>query len=195
MAGWLNSDLDPAQTSELRTAAPAAVIFLDVTRRFPFGDSSFDYIYSEHVIEHVPYEAGRRMLSECARVLRPGGRIRIATPDLARLVRLYEDRDHLSAEQEAYVRWITSTFLVDPKQTTVPFVLNNAFRAWGHAFLFDEESLRSALVESGFGGIRRHLPRESSDPELKELENHSRVVGNLELYAFETIVLEGECLP
>lgn len=36
----------------------------------PFGDASFDYVYSHTVFEHVPHEA---FLGEHFRVLRPGG--------------------------------------------------------------------------------------------------------------------------
>src|SRR3954451_18626949 len=65
--GWLNADLFPRS---------ASVIHLDATALFPFGDESFDYVFSEHMIEHVPYEQGLRMLSECHRVLKRGGKIR-----------------------------------------------------------------------------------------------------------------------
>jgi ubiquinone/menaquinone biosynthesis C-methylase UbiE len=56
-------------------------IIVDVTRRSPFVDNTFDFIYSEHMIEHIPYVGGRAMLEESYRVLKPGGTLRIATPD------------------------------------------------------------------------------------------------------------------
>ena len=67
-AGWLNTDLIPARRD---------VIYMDATAPFPFSDNTFDYICSEHMIEHIGYEAGFFMLGECFRVLRPGGTIRI----------------------------------------------------------------------------------------------------------------------
>ena len=42
-------------------------------RRLPFPDASFDCIVSSHVMGHVPFEAKESVLSEIARLLRPGG--------------------------------------------------------------------------------------------------------------------------
>lgn len=47
----------------------------------PFADSSVDVIYSSHVIEHVEDRHVLTFLSEASRVLKPGGVLRIATPD------------------------------------------------------------------------------------------------------------------
>jgi SAM-dependent methyltransferase len=43
----------------------------DSQRDIPFGDDSFDVVYANQVFEHVRFLD--RMLSECARVLKPGG--------------------------------------------------------------------------------------------------------------------------
>ena len=53
--GWLNTDLDPTVSRRASPDGPR-VVFLDATRRFPFADHTFDYAFSEHVIEHVPYD-------------------------------------------------------------------------------------------------------------------------------------------
>jgi SAM-dependent methyltransferase len=45
----------------------------------PFDDASFDAVVSFQVIEHV--SAPREFLAECARVLRPGGRLILSTPN------------------------------------------------------------------------------------------------------------------
>ena len=61
--GWLNTDVLPTNRR---------VAYLDATRRFPFNDDIFDYVYSEHMIEHIDPESAVFMLSECFRVLKPG---------------------------------------------------------------------------------------------------------------------------
>jgi predicted SAM-dependent methyltransferase len=192
IAGWLNTELDPSIARAARSEG--AVIYMDATARFPISDGAFDYVYAEHVIEHVTFDSGRVMLGESHRVLRRGGRIRVATPDLRQLVQLYVDREDPSVEQSEYAAWIAETFLPDRMHTAAPFILNNAFRAWGHTFLYDEETLRSALLDAGFVDVRRLPFGESEDPHLRGLERHGAVVGSRAMNEFETMVLEASKL-
>jgi len=120
IGGWLNSDYLP-QSSD--------VIRLDATGVYPFGDETFDYVFSEHMIEHVAYEKGQRMLRECFRILKVGGTIRISTPDLAFLIALYsDDKTELQCQ---YIRWSTNKFIgYAPKQEDT-YVINNFVRDLG----------------------------------------------------------------
>src|SRR5687768_11548268 len=94
LGGWLNADLEPNSPDIAR---------IDVTQRLPFEDTCFDYVFSEHLIEHLSYPQGLQLLSESHRVMRPGGRVRISTPDLAFLVGLYTaNKSHL---QMSYIAW------------------------------------------------------------------------------------------
>ncbi|MGH7725981.1 MAG: class I SAM-dependent methyltransferase [Candidatus Eiseniibacteriota bacterium] len=189
-SGWLNADFAPR--------APG-VVFMDATRRFPFDDATFDYVFSEHLIEHIAYEDGLAFLAESRRVLRPGGRIRIATPDLARLAAMIAPgaTGTTGAAEDptarAYREWIAATCLFDPAKSAPAFVLNHNMRAWGHTFLYDEPTLRAALGQRGFTDIRRVEMGKSADPELVGLEMHGRIVGNETLVAWETMVIEAVC--
>jgi SAM-dependent methyltransferase len=49
-------------------------------QRLPFADSVFDMVAMHAVLEHVPHPA--RVLTECLRVLRPGGRLIVVGPHL-----------------------------------------------------------------------------------------------------------------
>jgi len=55
----------------------------DVTRQLPFEDSSLDYVVLAEVIEHLrnPYQ----VTQELNRVLRPGGKIVLSTPNILNL--------------------------------------------------------------------------------------------------------------
>ena len=92
--GWLNTDLRPRFADVMR---------IDAARPFPFPDGTFRYVYSEYMLGSLALREAESMLSECFRVLAPGGRVRIATTDLAFLIRLY--RSERSTLQERYVRW------------------------------------------------------------------------------------------
>lgn len=181
LKGWLNTDLKPRAKE---------VVLLDVDEPFPLESHSFDYVFSEHLIEHLSYDTGRFMLRECFRIMRPGGRIRIATPHTERLVGLLSPvRDQL---QLRYIDWISDKFFSEyTKPNRASIVVNNAFRSWGHQFLYDQETLRDALEEAGFVDVVSFVPGESNDENLRGIEHHGFTVGNEEMNQFETMVFEG----
>ena len=56
---------------------------VDLTRGLPYSDNSFDLVVMTEVIEHL--ENHRAAISELARVIRPGGRLILTTPNIMRL--------------------------------------------------------------------------------------------------------------
>lgn len=157
LPGWLNSDLYPKGFSS---------IALDATKRFPFPDASFDYVFSEHQMEHIPYEGARFMLAECHRILRPGSKIRIAVPSLDKLIELLGQRSEL---QERYVAHKTEMCYPGAKPNTC-FAFNANFMNWGHRFIYDQETLCIMLRNAGFSDVRFFPPGESDDPNLRGIE-------------------------
>jgi predicted SAM-dependent methyltransferase len=179
LEGWLNTDV----WRNYKT-----IVYLDATHRFPFEDATFDYIMAEHMIEHIDYEAAQVMLRECLRVLKPGGRVRFATPDL-RVVLGLHSREKTNA-QTSYLNWAVETLMPEVKNCQDVFVINNFFRAWGHAFLYDQETLCHLLATSGFQELKFYKPGESDDPMLRNIESHGKEITE-EINQFETIVIEG----
>ena len=177
--GWLSTDVDPQSDH---------IVYLDATKRFPFDDNTFDYVFSEHMIEHISWPEGLLMLNECRRVMKPGGTIRIATPDLEVIIGLYR-RDG-DPQNEKYIKWITDNFIYIHVYKP-SFVINNAFRRWGHQFLYDGELMEIAMQCAGFQHIQRYLPGESNDENLRGIEFHGKHMNNEEMVVFETMVYEG----
>jgi predicted SAM-dependent methyltransferase len=177
LPGWLNSDLCPSHWKIVR---------LDATKVFPLPDASFSFVFSEHMIEHVPVAGARRMLSEGYRVLRPGGRIRLATPDLARIIRIHAATDTTTKD---YLRWAIGHNRLPADLPADAVVINSLFHDHGHQFLFDEATLVALLRATGFEEVHRYAPGESDQPELRGLEMHHYVIGHA-ANNFETLVLE-----
>jgi len=205
LSGWLNTDYEPISDE---------VMFLDATETFPFDDGIFDYVFSEHMIEHVPYKEGLFMIREAYRVLKPGGKLRIATPDVDKIVSLLSPDK--TEHQLRYLEWSTqeSLGLYSPEKSklqihrpewdidhehisrafpeptsSAAFVVNNFFHSYGHQFLYNASTLQSAMNDVGFISVKRYLPGESDDEQLRGIENHQSLIGD-EMNRFETMVLE-----
>ena len=65
------------------------VRFANATLRIPYPDRSVEVVYSSHMIEHLDRREAGAFLAEVRRVLRPGGIVRLAAPDLGLLVKNY----------------------------------------------------------------------------------------------------------
>lgn len=92
-SNWIN--LDFVSTSP-------AVKQANLLSKLPFNDSSVDFLYSSHFLEHVPRRLVQPFLSECYRVLKPGGVIRLVVPDLEEICKSYlfyrENNEHTKAD-------------------------------------------------------------------------------------------------
>ena len=178
LPGWLNSDYHPESDREL---------YLDVRKPFPFEPATFDFVYSEHMIEHLTRAQARFMLGECARVLRPGGRLRVATPNLVFLVEMY--RSEKTPLQLRYLAWAAQSSGLPQDEADDIYIINHFVRAWGHRFIYDEKSLQRAMEQAGLGEITAFRPGESKSAELRGLENLRQMPA--EFYDMETLILEG----
>jgi predicted SAM-dependent methyltransferase len=184
LPGWLNTDVDVFRRG--------LVEYLDATQPFPIPAASFSFVYSEHQVEHIPLEAGDRMLAECFRVLRPGGVVRIATPDLQRIARLAQTP--LGEEETYYVEYISRMLgLPAPDATRV---VNAMFRAFGpddasgHQFIYSFQTLAERLRAAGFTDVRRCEVGESEHAMLRNVERHADAVGDGRVVRYETLVVE-----
>jgi predicted SAM-dependent methyltransferase len=157
LPGWLNTDL---VTGEVQ---------LDLGRRLPLPDSSFAYAFGEHVIEHLAPHTAERVLRELHRVLRPGGVLRLTTPDLRKIIAIYEDRNPVVAQRE-YGRFLAG--LTGRRYERGCQILNDYLRLWGHRYVFDEDDLSARLLEAGFEKVQRREPGESEHEALRGIEGH-----------------------
>ena len=157
LPGWLNVDLDfgsmPGVCADLATV-------------LPFRDASVDLMHSEDFIDQLELEQARVFLDECHRILKPGGVIRILTPDLEKLAQLYlHDPETLQSLWKEHVGV--------PLQSGTPGeIFNVGMRFAGHTFLYDGETFMRVAADSGFEARRVHY-QHSEVPELQGLDLRS----------------------
>ena len=102
--------------------------------KLPYNDNSIDEIRAYHIIEHFDYLKAHDVLHEWHRVLKPGGVLRIETPDF-----LESCKEFINADQDG--KWnlyghFFSTAWVNPGLV--------------HKFLYTEYELKKSMTTSGF---------------------------------------------
>jgi predicted SAM-dependent methyltransferase len=175
--GWLNTDIEAGE----------GLAYLDASKPFPLPDGSIHYIASEHVIEHLSYEDGKVMLAESFRVLAPGGKVRVATPNLLRFIELFQK--DLSEPARVFAEGKLAWHEWPKERPSAAIILNLQLSSWGHKFTYDPETLEAALGRAGFTSIQQFEMSESDDPVLQGFEARTTGV-NAATVRHETMVLQ-----
>lgn len=137
----------------------------DLRVGLPFPDASIDFIYAEHVLEHFTYGDLRNLLSDCHRVLKPGGVISVVIPDASIYLNGYNDSNNFD-----YKKYCLYEFNL--KYTSKIDYVNYIFYMDGHhRHMFDDESIVSVLLENGFSqaNLRKFDP--ALDQQAREYES------------------------
>lgn len=182
LKGWLNTGLS------LREMWYGA--YLDAGKPYPLPDASFDYVFSEHLFEHLTYKQAQNMLKESYRILKPGGVMRLATPDLKFLIKVYQEPE--KPLHKAYMEYSTKHFsMKDNVMPSTPVYLISRFHtSWGHQIIYDKETLTGLLEQVGFKDICTCAVGESKHIALTGIEGHTNVLP-IEYNILETMILEG----
>ncbi len=162
LPGWLNIDIKPR---------PGAV-WLDAGRPWPIADDVFDAALCEHMIEHVPKPLGRFILGETLRTLRPGGWLRVVTPDLRRFAsHIVGEGDPADDEYLAFLRKFHG-------QDSLNWcdAINIVFREYGHAYIWTADELGDELRRAGFAELKLGRAAHWMQPVFEDAEGHPRML-------------------
>ena len=187
LSSWVNTDIEPCSEK---------VLYLDITKPLPFADSSFKYVFSEHVCEHISIDDFLSALQEIRRVLKIGGIFRVAMPVVDFLLELCNSP--MDEANSKYINWSIGCFAsskvqglhLKPKGKSV-VVMNNFMRNWGHQFIYSTQMIESLLLESGFKNVRKCQLGVSTHKELCGLEQHGTQIPQW-ANEKETVVFEAE---
>jgi len=175
----LNTDIvaltcEGAETEDgriYRVDGESYFVRLDACQPLPFAADSIDWVYAEHMIEHIKLADAMRWTREVKRMLRTGGLLRITTPDLGKYVAGYLHDDgffarHREASMKAGV----------PLESRRAFMVNQIFRFHGHQWIYDFDELRYVLGLAGFPAesIAERAFREGVIPEVASMDRAFR---------------------
>ena len=187
---WLNTDLRVFADPAGHVSPPDRIVrattqegtreryFLghDALEPYPIEDESFEFAYSEHFIEHVPLDGAIAWLREIRRLLRPGGFLRLSTPDLRRYVEGYLDPEGSFFAEHREVLLQVPKF----RETGVPerrgFMVNQIFRYFEHQWIYDLEEVRAAAAAADFDpdAVTECSFQEGRLPEVSKMDLSSR---------------------
>lgn len=134
----------------------------DLRNPLPFEENSVDFVFNEHFFEHLTIDEAQITIKDLMRVLKPGGVMRIAMPDLERVVNNYL---HTPLNKDPVIK----KFKMDYIKTKAEW-MNISFRWWGHKWLYDWEELERRLREAGYPNANRATLNKSLHPDLRNLE-------------------------
>lgn len=118
---WTNADLVPSGPD---------VLAVDLRQPLPFAAASFTAVYAAHVVEHLDPTEAHALLGEAARVLAPGGVVRIVVPDLEGIVRAYLTSLDAICDGDGESRWRHRWMTVELLDQLVRSRSGGAMRRW-----------------------------------------------------------------
>lgn len=109
----------------------------------PFiADGAAELIYCSHALAYFDRDAAKAVLKEWWRVLAPGGVLRLAVPDFAALIQVYQQSGELAR-------------VLGPLFGKMTIATPGGPQTLFHKTTYDEASLSALLLENGFAAPRR----------------------------------------
>lgn len=122
-------------------------------RKLPYADNSVDEVYASHVLEHFSFRETAAVLAEWARVLKPGGIMRISVPDAIAIT-----KPLATIHENGHYESLEAIFFGATDDET------GRHKAW-----FTEHRLRERMNEAGIGFVmpfKAFMPGDCSNADI-----------------------------
>lgn len=125
---------------------------LDVSKKLPYKDNSVDEIVARHLIEHIDYWKYPGVFEEWYRVIKPGGKLSLVTPDFEWMAKSYVNNQSKEA-----ILWYNTK-----RNFNLNFMIFGGHGdkgddrlAFRHKSMFDFEYLKLLLEMAKFKNVTR----------------------------------------
>ena len=146
---------------------PNNLFIHDLTKPFPWANSSVDIVYSSHTLEHLNKNDGMNFLNECYRILKPGGCLRIVIPDLKPIIDKYLNNEISAID---FIEKLDVLYYDGPNIFKKFF---SFFYSYPHKTMYDYESLSQIFINLGLKPIKKSYG-DSEIKNIKEVEIKDR---------------------
>lgn len=144
----------------------------------PEASGSADAIYSSHMLEHLDRVDAQKFLAECRRVLRSGGVLRLAVPDLKVGARVYLEG---GATAQQFMEWLE--FDYDKPRGLTGWLRRALLGHRGHYWGYDGPALLAFVKAHGFSDAQLVDPGETAIGDPGDLDLRERDGASLYLEA------------
>ncbi|MBL4604121.1 MAG: methyltransferase domain-containing protein [Flavobacteriaceae bacterium] len=155
---------------------------LNLCWELPFQEDSLKFVYAAHTFEHLDYHtSARRLLKEIHRILKPGGVVRLAVPDMEAYTTAYIENNtaFFEAYEKARPEFGSRAGYRTP-MSKVMMMAGSAIKPSGwfeHKMGYDFETLSQLFMDAGFSKCERSNFEASTHQALREIDSYSKVTG------------------
>jgi len=156
--GYINVDVFPGQNVD-------EVFSID---SIPYDDNSVTAIYSEHVLEHLPFNRTEKAIKEFYRVLKEGAELHLKIPDLEQCCKQY-----VASAGDAFKRWWYKCTIYGIQQSQA----GEPDEAQIHKSGFSKDEIKIVLERNGFKVtyIENYDGFKTPSVEVKALKLHEKL--------------------
>jgi predicted SAM-dependent methyltransferase len=138
---WTNLDADPTIPADVHADASDYLATL--------AEDSLDDIYAGHFLEHLGYDEARAFLSECYRVLAPGGRLAVVVPDTREILTRWLAGSIDAVEYPDDVWWSLNDL-----DSVCHLFLYSDVQPSPHKWAWERNTLARAMTQAGFSQLQ-----------------------------------------
>jgi SAM-dependent methyltransferase len=152
----------------------------DVRLPLPFENGAFQCVYASHLLEHLYLAEGKRLLTECFRVIKPGGVLRMVVPDLKSLIEEYGAAGSSNDGLKDRACRFNEKLLMHGSQPASGNIFRRLYASLNdfhtHKWMYDAAALIECFQGAGFAEVLEMACNESRIQGIEGIEDPGRVL-------------------